>query len=65
MYHVFKLAPETGTTVLAGTVGTTVPYCGTYGRYLRYGHSYRQPIPDPELAKQKLRMRMRLWCVAV
>ena len=32
MYHVFKLAPETGTTVLAGTVGTygTVPV-GTVG----------------------------------
>ena len=36
---------------------------GTVGTYGTYGTSLvtiaRQPIPDPELAKEKLRMRMR------
>ena len=63
-----------GTYGTVGTVGTYgIPYktrtVGTYGTYGTYGTvgTYgtslvtiaRQPIPDPELAKEKLRMRMR------
>ncbi len=58
MYHVFSNVIQVRSQ-LPGTYG--IPYkTRTYGTY---GTSLvtiaRQPIPDPELAKEKLRMRMR------
>ena len=61
MYHVFSNVIQVRSQ-LPGTYGTV----GTYGipyKTRTYGTSLvtiaRQPIPDPELAKEKLRMRMR------
>ena len=57
MYHVFSNVIQ---------VRSQLP--GTYGTVGTYGIPYktrtlvtiaRQPIPDPELAKETLRMRMR------
>ena len=68
MYHVFSNVIQVRSQLPQYRRYRTVGTYGRYRRYLRYLGIQartslvtiaRQPIPDPELAKETLRMRMR------